>query len=272
MVLAGLAAGGCGGGAATATPAPSSAPSPSAGPARLTPDAPPPRRKGLAHDVAGRLAAAIEAGDARAAADTFAEGGVLVRFRGADVRGPAAVEPVFRQAFGLCRMHVVTILEREYALVMKLASSCVHPETKLEQNHLLAIDVVADRIARAAVLTELLGAQRPAGAPLRREVEDPATLTPERERRAACTIDGEREMLPTSFGGLEREVWATPACTVLVVRGDARHRAAHGYIEIECAPRGLSCTRAADSHRYIDWNGYRLLPFADEVYTAKTQR
>lgn len=252
---------GCGSAPPVATPPASPTPAPPASPEVL-------RRKGVAHDVATRLASAIDAGDAAAAAATFDPGGVLVRYRGTDVRGPAGVEPVFRQAFGLCKMHVVTILEREAALVMEIASSCTHPDSKLDQNHLLAIDLVADRITRAAVWTELFGARFPT-APLRREVEDPATLTADREHRTACVFDSEREMLPKDFVGLERDVWATPTCTVLVVRGDEQHRAAHGYLEVDCGARGAECKRTASSHRYVDWNGYRLLPFADEVYTAK---
>ena len=84
----------------------------------------------------------------------------------------------------------------------------------------------------------------------------------------SCIIDTEQKVLPADFGSVTSEVWMTPSCTVLRVL-DQKPKM-HGYVEIECTPRGVACLRTADSHRYFDWNGYRLLPFADEIYTPET--
>lgn len=268
-LLVATSAGGC---APAERPASTASTPASSAAARLASSAPsaPPSIKGIQHEVVTRLAAAIDAGDAEAAAATFAVSGVLVRHRGKDARGPAEIAPVFRQAFGLCKMRVVGILERSASVVMQLESMCAHPGLPGPQNHLLAIDVMEDRIARAAVLTEIFPKRAQTTSAPRRELEDSSTLTPERESRAACIIDREKKLLPADFKGTERAVWATPTCTVMTVK---LAPPSHGYTEVECSPRSAYCDRADDSHRYVDWNGYRLLPFADpdEVYVEKTR-
>lgn len=161
-------------------------------------------------------------------------------------------------------MRVASILEHASAFVMQLESTCTHPKASASrpQSHLIVAEVTGDAISYASVWTMLFGPPD-AHEPLRRELEDPRTLSPERERSATCTIDSERESL-ADFRGYERTVWATPSCTVLTVKSPTQH----DYVEIDCTPHA-SCDPSRDSKRYFDWNGWRILPFADETYVEK---
>jgi len=151
---------------------------------------------GVRHEIATRLAAAIQAKDPMAAAATFGKDGLLRRWKGEDVRGPA-VEHVFRQALDLCTMRVASILERQSSFVMQLESTCTHPKMSGPQSHLIVADVKDETIAFASIWTMLFG-PKDTGDPIRREIEDPSTLSASRERAATATIDAERQMLGTS--------------------------------------------------------------------------
>lgn len=228
----------------------------------------PPPRKGAAHPVVARFVAALEAGDARAAAAAFAERGVLVRYRGADALGPDAVRAVLAQALGLCKLRAIGVLERDASAAIQLASRCTHPGWSPEQDgelsHLLLLDVADDRVTRASVHTELLPARFDAKAAPVREVEDEGTLTRERADRATCSVDRLGVLLPKDFEGLGRQLWVTPTCSVLHV---TLPPPSHAFWQVSCdaspCPRG---------RRYVDWNGQLLLPFADEVWREREHR
>ena len=235
--------------------------------ARVAAPQTPPARPGVRHPAAESLAKALEASDATAAAAAFDENGVLARYHAEDARGRAAVERSLRIAMDLCKMRVASVIEREASFMMQIESTCTHESSRSVQAHLVAAEVVGDSIARASVLTELLPFHDREPATIR-ELEAPETLTTERARAARCQIDHFMEMLPKEFRGASvDDVWATQSCTVLHVRGADPSRF-HGYVEVDCG-KPIACRPSSRAHRYVDWNGLRLLPFADGSYRAE---
>ena len=232
------------------------------------PNGAPPANPGVAHDVAAKLVLAIEAGDADAAGARFTDDATFVRWHAPDAIGRDAITNTFRVAFGLCKMHVVSVLQRQASFDTEFESTCARPGWSYVEHHLLVADVAADRITRGHVYTELFPSRDPDARSVR-ELEAPETMSTARAKAATCDIDRLVALLPIDFQGTITDVWGTPTCSVVTVKSTDVKRM-HGYVEIDCGVPS-NCEPSRMGHRYVDWNGHRLLPFADGFYIEKQE-
>lgn len=272
VILTPLLLDACGGAPAGVAPAATAGAAPVAAAvpgAAATASGAPRARPGVHHEAAAKLATSLESADVSTAASLFTDDAVFVRWHAPDARGRGAIEQVLRAALDLCKMRVASVLERETSFVVQVESTCTHPKTTNLQAHLLIAELAGDRISRVQVYTELFPFHD-RGREVVRELEAPETMTVERVKSATCQLDTIATLLPLDFRGTVTDVWGTRSCTVLTARSVDPEGPFHGYVEIDCgAPR--SCRPSAEAHRYVNWNGQRLLPFADGVYLEKQE-